>query len=143
MRTDEKTGFVPYEMRTSSIQVISYENQNMKGFLNNPYFSGERYFENLVQMIFLIEEMLDDLNCPQRDMVSRSFGPQDLIRKTPAYAPAPAERRVLANFQLRILFRQNASWQGSLSWKERMMESSFRSLLELIMLLDSALRTEQ
>ena len=41
-------------------------------------------------------------------------------------------------FSLRILFRRNASWQGSLAWDSR--EEPFRSVLELLFLLDAALR---
>ena len=42
-------------------------------------------------------------------------------------------------FAVRILFRQNASWQGSVTWLEGNREESFRSVLELIFLMDSAL----
>ena len=46
----------------------------------------------------------------------------------------------LGTFALRVLFRQNASWQGSVTWLEENREESFRSALELIWLIDSALR---
>lgn len=42
---------------------------------------------------------------------------------------------------MRILFRQNASWQGSVLWREGGQEERFRSALELVLLMDSALRT--
>lgn len=42
-------------------------------------------------------------------------------------------------FMVRILFRQNASWQGELHWLDRDKKRSFRSLLELIMLMQAAL----
>ena len=42
---------------------------------------------------------------------------------------------------VRILFRQNASWQGSVLWREGGQEERFRSALELVLLMDSALRT--
>ena len=45
----------------------------------------------------------------------------------------------LATFALRILFRQNASWQGSVTWLEGGQEQSFRSVLELVMLFSNAL----
>ena len=44
-----------------------------------------------------------------------------------------------ATFALRILFRQNSSWQGSITWLEGKQERSFRSVLELILLMDNAL----
>ena len=44
-----------------------------------------------------------------------------------------------ATFFLKVLFRQNAGWQGSVTWLEGGQEQSFRSVLELLGLLDSAL----
>jgi len=46
-------------------------------------------------------------------------------------------------FDVKILFRQNASWQGSVVWLEQKQEQSFRSVLELILLFDSALTQKQ
>jgi hypothetical protein len=47
----------------------------------------------------------------------------------------------MATFFVRIIFRQNASWQGSVLWLEGQREQRFRSALELIFLLDNALRS--
>ena len=46
----------------------------------------------------------------------------------------------VATFTIRVLFRQHTSWQGTILWLEKNMEQSFRSVLELILLMDSALR---
>jgi len=43
----------------------------------------------------------------------------------------------------RILFRQNASWQGSVVWVEGRQEERFRSALELVLLMDSALTAQK
>ena len=53
--------------------------------------------------------------------------------------PADPTRGALATFRLRVLFRQNTSWQGLLTWVETKEEESFRSVLELVNLFDSAL----
>ncbi|NLW65775.1 MAG: hypothetical protein GXY26_06040, partial [Clostridiales bacterium] len=39
-------------------------------------------------------------------------------------------------------FRQNASWQGVITWAEDRREESFRSALELVFLMDSALASD-
>ena len=44
----------------------------------------------------------------------------------------------LATLAVRVLFRQNASWQGTVAWLEGSREESFRSVLELLLLMDSA-----
>jgi len=44
-----------------------------------------------------------------------------------------------ATFAVNILFRRNASWQGSLTWLDEKETITFRSVLELISLMNSAL----
>lgn len=48
-----------------------------------------------------------------------------------------------ASFIVRVTSRQNATWQGSMSWTERGVTKHFRSALELIKLIDSALDEEE
>ena len=48
-----------------------------------------------------------------------------------------------ASFVVRVTSRQNATWQGSISWTERGVTKHFRSALELIKLIDSALDEEE
>lgn len=45
----------------------------------------------------------------------------------------------MATFVIRILFQQNATWQGRICWKDSSQIMNFRSFLELIKLIDSAL----
>jgi hypothetical protein len=49
---------------------------------------------------------------------------------------------VLSTFAVRVMFRQNASWQGSVTWVEGKREEQFRSVLELLLLVKSALDQE-
>ena len=44
-----------------------------------------------------------------------------------------------ATFVINVLYRQNASWQGTINWLNEGKTQSFRSTLELIRLMDSAL----
>jgi hypothetical protein len=46
-------------------------------------------------------------------------------------------------FIIRILNRQNATWQGTVTHMEGKEEQHFRSLLELIKLIDSALAEDK
>ena len=43
-----------------------------------------------------------------------------------------------ATFVIRVLYRQNATWQGTVHWVEENKDSSFRSELELMHLIESA-----
>lgn len=127
-------------MKSSVIKIISYEEKNLKGILYNPFFENARYFDNLTQCLFLLEMIMDSLQFPQRSMEHRLFtqSEQDtdwLLEPTEEQKKA----HVLASFRVSVLFRQNASWQGSLFWQEKGLEASFRSVLELVGLMDNAL----
>ena len=140
--TQGQSRFVPYEMKRSLIRVYSYRNKEIRGTLQNPYFEEEPYFDNLTQLLIRMEGLLDALDFPQRSMEGRAFDRSE--QRVAAGAPRPApealgEQKPLATFQLSVLFRQNASWQGRLTWLERAEEARFRSVLELVGLLDSAL----
>jgi hypothetical protein len=45
-------------------------------------------------------------------------------------------------FVVQVLNQQNATWQGTVNWMEEKETQPFRSLLELIRLMDSALESE-
>ena len=85
-----------------------------------------------------MEELLDETQHPQNFAEKRSFGDSPV---TLAQAP-PTEEQLsgqTATFTNRVIFRQNASWQGSVTWLETKQEESFRSVLELLLLMNSAL----
>ena len=48
-----------------------------------------------------------------------------------------------ASFIVRVTSRQNATWQGSISWTERGITKHFRSALELLKLIASALEDDE
>ena len=43
------------------------------------------------------------------------------------------------SFLVRVQFRQNASWQGTVQWLEEKRTCNFRSLLELLLLIQETL----
>lgn len=132
------TKFVPTEQKVSVIQVTGYEAKNFEGTLQNTYYKEKQAFTNLTQLLFLIEHLQDNLQYPQKGMERRRFReePAPPIQLPKADTPP---RDALATFQLHLLFRQNASWQGSITWVEEGTEAQFRSALELVSLMDSVL----
>lgn len=126
--------FVPYEMKTSIIHVLSYEDKKLEGYLESAFFKGRRYFSNLTQMIFLVEELLDAMIYPSRVTSLRSF-----TTRTTRRTAQENEEKPIASFRLSVLFRQNASWQGNIQWMEDKKVIPFRSVLELIQLIDTGL----
>lgn len=46
-------------------------------------------------------------------------------------------RGKIATMRMRVMFRQNASWQGTIKWVEEDLQEDFQSVLELMLLVDS------
>ena len=84
-----------------------------------------------------LDNTMEDMDFPKAFTVTRTFSE---MRQDPTHPPQlGVQTGKQATFALRILFRQNASWQGSVTWLEGKKEQSFRSALELVLLMHSAL----
>lgn len=125
--------------RTTMICVDSYE----QGVLNGRFYNyGQEdegcSFHSLTQLIVGMEHILDSANYPQSFTAVRSFSP---ISEPKLESPADGaiKKGKAATFVVKILFRQHTSWQGTITWMEEKCEQTFRSVLELILLMNSAL----
>lgn len=98
-------------------------------------------FLSLSQLLLGISNALDKENFPQSFSTLRKFQPLPK-QENPPYASVSTKKGNAATFSVRLLFRQNASWQGVVTWIEKNREEYFRSVLELVMLLDNALSPE-
>lgn len=133
--------FTPYNVKSSLIYITGYESRKLSGYIENPYFPQEQYFDNLVEFLLIMDNLCDEICYPQRATESRSFVKSSEEHSVEAKAPQKREKAI-ATFKLNILFRQNSSWQGSVLWMEKQIDAQFRSVLELIMLMDSVLSSE-
>ena len=128
------------EFRTTTVCVDEYDGQVPKGRLYNPYW-GVVTFNSLMELLLKMEELLDRMNFPQSFTEPRSFSqPQESLTHAPPKGEVQSGK--CGTFAVRVYFRQNASWQGSVSWLEGGREERFRSVLELAFLLNSALSGE-
>lgn len=126
------------ENRKTTVCIDSYHNGIFQGRFYGPD-RELRSFDSLSQFLIMMEDMLEQVNSPQSDTVHRSFT-AFLQQTTAGLPPGRIRRGEKATFELQILFRQHSSWQGMILWQEQRREQSFRSVLELILLMDSALR---
>ena len=130
------------EYRTTMVCVDGYENRIPVGRFYNPLYAEGIRFHGVVDLIRKLENMLDQMQFPQSFSLVRRFSE---ARASAEQSPAEMKPHngEMATFAVRVLFRQNASWQGSICWLEGKREQSFRSALELIFLMDSALCQEK
>ncbi|QUO38743.1 hypothetical protein KFE19_04335 [Dysosmobacter sp. Marseille-Q4140] len=127
--------------RTTVVCVDSYDEHVLRGRLYNPHRPEGIAFRSAMEFLLRMEDLLDDMHFPQSFSAVRSFGaPPERTAASPPAAERQEGQR--ATFAVRVLFRQNASWQGSLTWLEEGKEESFRSVLELLLLMHSALDPE-
>ncbi len=136
---------VSEDMRSCIIRVERYNDKNPEGTFYNLYYGVEVPFENLTRLLLLMEDLMDEMDSPQASVKSRRFGAEHKQpeRYSLPHLPGKPEQEALATFNVKVLFRQSASWQGKVEWVEEGMETSFRSALELVKLMDSALPQPQ
>ena len=113
----------------------------LTGRVYHPYLPSGAEFKNLMQFLLIMEDLLDKLQFPQSFTAHRSFRMQP---EPPPPLPSENEPHTgkIATFSVRVIFRQNASWQGSVTWLEEEKEENFRSVLELVLLMHSATSPE-
>jgi hypothetical protein len=128
--------------RTSVICIDSYKDRVLNGRINNEYYNEGVAFHSVMEFLLSMEYVLEEMNWAQSFSGKRVFQSSS-ERIAPKLSSEHIKEGKLATFSLRILFRQNASWQGTLYWHEKKQGESFRSVLELLTLMDSALSSEQ
>jgi len=129
--------FFPTSKSTYILTVTGYDDKCLSGILNAPLLDKSYAFQDLVQLLLLMDSLMDEANFPQHCVAPRAFqsAPSGFTLQETLEKPS----HPLATFDINVMFRQNASWQGSILWRDRMLESRFRSVLELVGLMDDAL----
>ena len=110
---------LPIGANTFRIFVDSGEGGEIRGKVSGGLLKSPMAFSSWSRMVLLLEEQLD-------------VGSAEL----PAH---PEVSSTPADFELDILFRQNYSWQGRLRMPQAGKEATFRSVLELLILMETAL----
>ena len=124
--------------RVVMVYVDSYEDENPMGRFCIAANGEIQTFQSTIQLIKKIEEQLDKTRFPQAFDAIRKFQTPHRGKRSED-EPTDTRPGSKATFAVRLLFRQNASWQGSVRWVEGGQEESFRSVLELLLLMDNAL----
>lgn len=122
------------------------------GKLISPYAQSPMPFGGIFDMVSKVDGFLTECGYPQAYNRLRSFSP-------PGEAPKKrAEEKELIQlmgsdvfetklgekltFVIQVQFRQNATWQGTITWAEQNKTQHFRSTMEMIKLMDSAVEQQ-
>ena len=120
------------------------------GRLYHSYSREMTPFSNMDEVLFYMEKLYDYLKFPSPTTNTRSFLAEPLKK-------GPGEERIkimkdeellsqhgdLGSFIIRVQHRQNSSWQGRITWMEQDKTLYFRSIWEMIKLIDSAVETTE
>jgi hypothetical protein len=128
------------------IRIDEYRNGRIAGLLYNPYLETGTRFVDVLDFTNQLDAMFDFISFPQATVQYRSFG-RAAAQKSPQGRGGDAikltdERpsgQEADSFIVHVQFRQNATWQGTIRWAGQNREMRFRSTLELLKIMDSAL----
>ena len=103
-------------------------------------------FSSLGEMLFLMEDFFDKIGYPRRGNQSRSFSETATLANRPKEnVKMMSDQELLGNrgqqetFIIRVQHRQNNTWQGRITWADQNRTLTFRSIWEMVHLMESAL----
>ena len=121
----EKYQFFPCRTNEALLLVTSYHQGQMTGCLSSPRMESPAEVQSVPQLLFL----LDDLSSREDRTISHY-----------AFDPAWMDGiPSVATLKIRVLFHEHHTRQGSVLWEDQRKEAAFRSVWELIQILDEIL----
>lgn len=131
--------------------VDGVENGDIYGRYFHRYKKEETFFPDSATLVIEMERFYDAIGYPQAATKTRKF-----MERKGGRIPAKEHMAVisdgqdliqlrgnLATFLVGVTSRQNASWQGQVTWADKNITKNFRSTLELIKLMDGAITSEE
>ena len=119
-----------------------------RGRLFHYYAAEAQIFRSRYELIMKVDALCDLLGYPQAAEQPRRFGRQKHsmgakkeVKRLMSKDDLAGQKGLMATFVVHVMHRQNATWQGTVVWAEKNKKASFRSALELIKLMDSAVES--
>ena len=129
------------------ICVDNVKDNRIEGRIYHYYAEKPEIIKDTMQLLRILEAFYDQIDFPQAAEQLREFVNDSDEVKRRKRLPRPVTNRefmmkqsgTCGTFLLYVQYRQNATWQGQIMWKERGKTLEFRSALEFLILLDNAL----
>ncbi len=124
---------------------ICVDERNFSGRFYHEYAAECEKFHSIMELLHQLELLYDNISFPQAAVELRNFSKQKhkcegkSFQKVLNKEDVKQKRGRCATFFVYVQYRQNATWQGKIMWVEKEKEMGFRSVLEMIMLMDNAL----
>lgn len=127
--------------------IDNIKNGEYQGRLFHYYAAESRPFSSGYELLVMVDRLCDRLGYPQASKHLRSFAgtlpPAEkeeairLMSKDELFG----QKGQMATFVVHVMHRQNATWQGTVVWAEKNQKANFRSAMELMRLMDSAVES--
>lgn len=123
-------------------------NGEFEGRLYDCYHEEPGRFMNLIQLLYWMEDLYENLGFPQASTRSRFFNsPREVAPEDLKRVGAPEEvfekRGEKGSFAVWVRTRQNATWQGEVIWLEKEKQFFFDSVLDLVKIMHNILVSEE
>ena len=134
-------GAVPYGAQYMQLSVDSYENQVACGCFYSTLREGVLTFSSMAGVLIYMDDLLDAARLAQRHEERRTFIPveQTALQLAENYPEGQGAPGALATFLILVQFRHHATWQGEVTWVEQKEKRMFRSVWELVRMMDDVL----
>ena len=131
-----------------NVCIDGYENGEFSGSFFHKYDKKPVRFEHFMGMVKELEALYDTIGYPQATSHKRSFLKEEkqvIEKKTDLPVvwnneELGSHRGARATFYILVKGRTNATWQGEVIWVEKGLAKKFRSVMELMILMDNALK---
>ena len=129
--------------------VVCIEQVQPGGHVSGVFYTAYRQegiiFHTVDELLFGLEHFYDWINFPRQSTNSRTFKGTSYVvnfrkgrKKVMTDEELLEKRGELGSFVIRVQHRQNSSWQGRITWMEEDKTMSFRSIWEMIKLMEDA-----
>lgn len=132
---------MPYQNRQFFLCIDEYNKGEPAGRLYSGVSQKTFRFQALLPLLRELDCTLDRESPAERFDTYRSFNPAGQVKAGEWREVSHTPGRV-ATIVVRVHFRQNATWQGEAVWIEEKKTCCFRSALELLFLIDSAIQKQ-
>ncbi len=129
-----------------SVCVDTHRQGEASGRMFHRFSREPEQFRDSGHLLKQMEALFDRIGYPQAATRRRSFFPQPEVYQQKGEVARVMEadeiigqRGEKGTFIVHVQYRQNATWQGNVTWVDRGVTQNFRSALELLKLIDGAL----
>ena len=131
-----------------NLVVVCFQEMNpARGQLYHRYSREGVSFLSIYHMVEQVDRLCDDIGYPARSTNLRSLVRKHITKrrnyrkmeKVMELEELMEQKGAEGTFLVHVQFRQNATWQGQVTWVDKKQTCQFRSALELMKLIDGAL----